>query len=72
MYTPEELETGQALRLKFYYDSPSGLDWVEAFGEVIRVGRLGDSGKEYWHAVRFVDLSSDMLKKLREFLNIFY
>jgi hypothetical protein len=72
MYAPEKLETGQVLRLKFYYDSASGLDWVQAYGEVIREGRFGNSGKEYWYAVKFVDLSSDILKKLREFLKSLY
>jgi hypothetical protein len=41
-------------------------------GEVIRVGRLGKSEKEYRYAVRFVDLSSDILKKLRKFLKSLY
>jgi c-di-GMP-binding flagellar brake protein YcgR len=72
MHTPEKLEIGQDLNVKFYYDSVSGLDWVQGFGEVIRADRLGNSGEEYWYAVRFVDLSSDILKKLREFLKSLY
>jgi hypothetical protein len=59
MHTPEKLEIGQNLRVKFYYDSPAGIDCVQALGEVIRVDRLGKSEKEYRCAVRFVDLSSD-------------
>jgi hypothetical protein len=72
MYTPEKLETGQDLRLKFYYYSASGLDWVQACGEVIRAGRIENSRKEYWCAVKFVDLSHDILEKLREFLKSLY
>lgn len=72
MHTPEKLEIGQDLRFKFYYGSVSGLDWVQGFGEVIRADRLGNFGEEYWCAVRFVDMSSDILKKLREFLKSLY
>jgi len=72
MHTPEKLEVGQDLNVKFYYGSGSGLDWVQGFGEVIRADRLENSGDEYCYAVRFVDLSSDILKKLREFLKSLY
>jgi hypothetical protein len=72
MYTPEKLEIAQNLRVKFYYDSVSGLDCVQASGEVIRADGLGNSRKEYWYAVRFVDPSSDIPKKLREFLKSLY
>ncbi len=72
MYTSEKLEIGQNLRVKFYYDSVSGLECVQALGEVIRADRLDNSGQDYWYAVRFVDLPSDLLKKLRKFLNSLY
>jgi len=72
MYGSQKLEVGQNLNLKFYYDSAAGLDCVQALGEVIRVDRLGKSEKEYRYAVRFVDLSSDILKKLRKFLKSLY
>ena len=72
MYCPQKLEVGQSLKLKFFYDSPAGIDCIQAFGEVIRIDRLGKSGKEYRCAVRFVDLSSDILKKLRKFLKNLY
>lgn len=72
MYTPEKLEIGQNLRVKFYYDSAAGLDCVQALGEVIRVDRLEKSGKGYRCAVRFVDLSSDILKKLRKIFKELY
>ena len=72
MYTPEKLKIGQKLRVKFFFDSVAGLDCVQALGEVIRVDRLGKSKKEYRCAVRFFDLSSDILKKLRKFLKSLY
>jgi c-di-GMP-binding flagellar brake protein YcgR len=72
MYTPEKLEIGQNLRVKFYYDSAAGMDCIQALGEVIRVDRLGKSGKEYSCAVRFSDLPPDFLEKLRKFLKSLY
>ena len=72
MNTPENLDTGQNLSFKFYYDSAAGLDFIQAPGEVIRVDRLGISGKEYRCAVRFSDLPPDFLKKFRKFLNSLY
>ena len=72
MYTPENLDIGQNLSFKFYYDSAAGLDYIQAPGEVIRVDRLGISGKEYRCAVRFSDLPLDFLKKFRKFLDSLY
>lgn len=68
MHIPEKLRVGQNLKIKFYYASASGIDCIQAFGEVIRVDRLGKSGMEYRCAVRFFDLPSDILKQLRKFL----
>src|SRR4030067_1888797 len=39
MYVLGKLEIGQDLRVKVYYDSASGIDCIEALGEVIRVDR---------------------------------
>jgi len=72
MYTPEKLGIGRNLSLKFYYNSDAGIDSIQALGEVIRVDRSGKSGNEYKCAVRFSDLPSDFLKKLRNFLESLY
>ena len=72
MSTPENLHLGQNLSLKFYYDSAAGIDCIQAPGEVIRVDRLVNSGKEYRCAVRFSDLPPDFLKRLRKFLKSLY
>ena len=72
MYTPENLHMGQNLNLKFYYVSAAGLEYIQASGEVIRVYRLGISGKEYRCAVRFSHLPPDFLKKFRKFLYSLY
>jgi c-di-GMP-binding flagellar brake protein YcgR len=72
MYTPEKLDIGRNLSLKFYYDSAAGIDSIQALGEVIRVDRSGKSENGYKCAVRFSDLPSDFLKKLRNFLESLY
>ena len=72
MNAPEKLDIGQNLSLKFFYDSAAGVDCIQAPGEVIRVDRLGNSGKEYSCAVRFSDLPPDFLEKLRKFLKGLY
>ena len=72
MHSSQELEVGQNLNLKFYYDSAAGLECVQALGEVIRADRLRKSEKEYRYAVRFIDLSSDVLKKFRKFIKSLY
>jgi c-di-GMP-binding flagellar brake protein YcgR len=72
MNAPEKLDIGQNLSLKFFYDSSAGIDCIQAPGEVIRVDRLGNSGKEYSCAVRFSDLPPDFLEKLRKFLKSLY
>ncbi len=72
MYTPENLDIGQYLSFKFYYDSDAGLDYIQTPGEVIRVNRQGISGKEYRCAVRFSDLPADFLKKFQKFLKSLY
>jgi c-di-GMP-binding flagellar brake protein YcgR len=72
MHTAEKLVTGQSLRMKIFCDSAMGLDCIQATGDVIRVDKLGKSGKEYRCAVRFSDLSPEILKKLRKFLRSLY
>ena len=72
MSTPEDLDIGQNLSLKLYYDSAVGIDCIQASGEVIRADRLEKSEKEYRCAIRFFDLPPDFLKKLRKFLESLY
>jgi hypothetical protein len=72
MQSLEKLEVGQNLRVKFYHGSGSGVDSIQALGEVIRVDRLGKSGKEYRYAVKFIDPPPDVMKKLGELLRSLY
>jgi len=72
MYSRQKLEIGKSLKINLYYDSSAELDCIQVLGEVIRVDRLGKSGKEFWCAVSFFDLSSETLKQLRKFLKSLY
>jgi c-di-GMP-binding flagellar brake protein YcgR len=72
MYAPENLDIGQNLSLKFYYDSAAGLDYIQAPGEVIRVDKSGISAKEHRCAVRFSGLPPVFLKKLQKLLKSLY
>jgi c-di-GMP-binding flagellar brake protein YcgR len=72
IHVPEKLRIGQNMIIKFYYPSPSGLDYGEALAEIIRVERLDRSGKEYRCALQFLDSSSDLLKKFQGFLKSLY
>ncbi len=72
MYTPEKLDVGQNLRVKFYSGAAAGIDCIQAFGEVIRVDNLGKSGKEYRYGVRFSDMQPNFFKKLRKYLKNLY
>ena len=72
MCTQEELDIGQTLRVKIYYDSAAELDPVQTVGEVVRVDKLAKAEKAYKCAVRFVDPPSDLLKKNRKFLMSLY
>ena len=72
MYTPQKMDIGQNLRVKFYYDSAAGMDCIQALGEVIRVEKLRTSGKDYRCGVSFSDMPPDYLKKFRKFLKSLY
>jgi Tfp pilus assembly protein PilZ len=72
MYTPKKMDIGQNLRVKFYYNSPSGMDYIQAFGEVMRVEKLGAAGKDYRCGVRFSNMPPDYLKRFRKFLKSLY
>jgi c-di-GMP-binding flagellar brake protein YcgR len=72
MHTPENLDIGQNLSFRFYYDSAAGLDYILALGEVVRMDGLEISGKENRYAVRFSNLPPEFLKKFRKFLNSLY
>jgi hypothetical protein len=68
MYTAEELDIGQILRFKIFYDSAAEIDPVQTLGEVFRVDKLEKPKTGYRCKVRFLDSPSDLLKKIENFL----
>jgi c-di-GMP-binding flagellar brake protein YcgR len=72
LQVPEKLRVGQHIIIKFYYPSASGLDYGQALAEIIRVERLDRSGREYRCALKFLELSSDLLKRFQKFLKSLY
>ena len=69
IYFPERMEIGQQLRVKLYFSAGSDLESVECFVEVIWVDiHLGESWGDHRSGVKFVDVSSEDLNKIRKFL----
>ena len=68
-YVLRKLEIGESLHIKIYFETSSGLIFVEALGQVIRVEPVGPSEKEYRCAIRFLEMSSDLLQKLEKMLS---
>jgi hypothetical protein len=64
------MEIGQQLRVKLYFSVDSDLESVECLVEVVWMDiHLGESWGDHRSGVKFVDVSSDDLNKVRKFLN---
>ena len=69
VYLPEKVEMGQRLHLKLFFPSGSELNQVEMFAEAVWVDiHLGKAPGDYRSGLRFVQISSDDLDKLKTFL----
>ena len=69
IYFPERMEIGQQLRVKLYFSVGSDLESVECLVEVIWVDiHLGEAWGDHRSGVKFVDVSSDDLNKIKKFL----
>ena len=69
IYFPERMEIGQQLRVKLYFSTGSDLESVECLVEIVWVDiHLGESWGDHRSGVKFVDVSSDDLNKVRKFL----
>jgi c-di-GMP-binding flagellar brake protein YcgR len=72
IYVPEQMEVGDQLKLKIYFSSGDELRTVDAVAEVVWTDlRLGEAWGEYRSGVKFVEISSDDLQKLKDFLMSF-
>ena len=69
IYFPERMEIGQQLHVKLYFSTGSDLESVECLVEIVWVDiHLGESWGDHRSGVKFVDVSSEDLNKIRNFL----
>lgn len=68
-YLPQEIEIGQHLKIKLFFASGAHLNSIEAVAEVVWMDiHLGKEWGDYRCGVKFIDISSDDLSKLKTFL----
>jgi c-di-GMP-binding flagellar brake protein YcgR len=69
LYLPEKLGLGQHLRVKLYFSSEPGLNFIEILGQVawveISFAREGD----HRYGVKFLDISPEDLSRLKDYLD---
>ncbi len=69
VYLSEKVEINQLLQLRLFFPSGSELNKIELIAEVVwRDIHLGKDWGDYRCGVRFVDISSEGLSKLKRFL----
>ena len=66
---PEKMEIGKHLRLKIFFTMGSDLHTVETLVEVVWMDiHLGEDWGDYRTGVRFVEISTEDMSKLKKFL----
>ena len=71
IYFSERMEIGQRLRLRLLFSMGSELNTIELLSEVAWVDmRIGEDWGDYRTGVKFVDISSDDMTRLKNFLTI--
>ena len=68
IYLPEKVEIGQHLKLRLFLASLSEFHSIEVLAEVVWMGTGMKEGLGYPRAVKFTDISSENLTRLKEFL----
>jgi len=69
LYLPEQMELGNHLRLKLFFAMGSELNAIETLVEVVWVDiHLGKDWGDYRTGVRFVEISTEEMGKLKSFL----
>jgi c-di-GMP-binding flagellar brake protein YcgR len=69
LYLPEQIEVGNHLRLKLFFTMGSELNSIETLVEVVWVDiHLGKDWGDYRTGVRFVEISTEDMGKLKNFL----
>jgi c-di-GMP-binding flagellar brake protein YcgR len=69
VYFPEQMEIGQHLRMNLFLPSGSELNVIEIVNQVVWMNiHLGKGLGDYQTGVRFMDISSMDLNRLKHFL----
>ncbi len=69
VYFPEKIEIGQHVQLKLFFPSGSALNSIELQAEVVWIDIYLEKGwGDYRSGLRFIDIASDDLTKLKNFL----
>jgi hypothetical protein len=69
IYTPERMKIGQYLKLRLFFPSGFEVNTIETLVQVIWIDtHLGEGWGDYRTGVKFVDISSEGLNKLKHFL----
>ena len=69
VYLSQSIEIGQRLKIKLFFTSGSDLCSIEVVAEVVWMDiHLGEDWGDYRSGLRFVDISSEDLQKLKSFL----
>jgi c-di-GMP-binding flagellar brake protein YcgR len=69
VYFPEKVEIGEILKIRLFFVLGQDLKKVEMVVEVVWIDiHLGEGGEDYRSGVRFVDISSNDLLQLINFL----
>jgi len=69
LYLPEQMEMGNHLRLRLYFTIGSELNAIETVVEVVWLDmHLGTDWGDYRTGVRFIEISTEDIGKLKNFL----
>ena len=69
VYLSQPVEIGQCLKMKLFFASGSDLRSIEVVGEVVWMDiHLGEDWGDYRCGVKFLDISSEDINKLKNFL----
>jgi c-di-GMP-binding flagellar brake protein YcgR len=69
LYLPEKIEIGHHLRLRLFFTAGSELNAIEALVEVVWMDiHLGEDWGDYRTGVRFDEISTESMDKLKIFL----
>ena len=69
IYFPQEMEIGQHLKLKLFFASGSEMNTIETLVEVVWTDiHPGKDWGDYRTGVRFVNISTEGMEKLKNFL----